>query len=59
MQTMGSLEAAMAIAKNAVEADSDGQIEDAIKFYGGAAQALRHYGRETSHAAGYDAKAAE
>jgi hypothetical protein len=56
---MGSLEAAMAIAKNAVEADSDGHIEDAIKFYGGAAQALRHYGRETSHAAGYDAKAAE
>ena len=56
---MGSLEAAMAIAKNAVEADSDGQIEEAIKFYAGAAQALRHYGHDTSHAAGYDAKAEE
>ena len=56
---MGSLEAAMAIAKTAVEADTEGHIEEAIRGYEGAAAALRHYGRETTHAAGYDAKAAE
>jgi hypothetical protein len=36
-----------------VEADSDGNIDEAITGYEGAAAALRHYGRDTPHAAGY------
>ena len=39
--------------------DRDGDVEKAITGYEGAAEALRHYGRETTHAVGYDRKAAE
>ena len=56
---MGSLEAAMAIATTAVKADTEGNTMDAIHGYEGAAAALRHFGADTAHAAGYEAKAHE